>query len=104
MSWGKVALDLSDVARDGKLLEKSFETKWQNEGSPQGAALFSRVNTELRSAEYYFTPEAMEFSRDLIEKYGGQQDVAADTLPADLALCGGSAGYKYRYLLRAAQP
>ena len=107
VGWYKVTMISSEYKAKRRELEDSFQSQFEYNGSPDGAALFSRRDEKSATWEYYFTPEAMAFSVDLIKEYAwGQQYAwgqACSAPPAtvkNLSLCRGKPGDKYAYLLQ----
>ena len=105
--WYKVTMDSGEYKAKRTALEDSFETQFEQHGSPDGAALFSRRDEKSATWEYYFTPEAMAFSVDVVKEYAWGKEFAwgqaCSGPPANvkgLSLCGGSPGKKYADLVR----
>jgi len=104
--WYKVTMNSGEYKAKRTALEDSFETQFEQNGSPDGAALFSRRDEKSATWEYYFTPEAMAFSIDVVKEYAWGKDFAwgqacsGPPTVKDLSLCGGSAGKKYAYLVQ----
>lgn len=101
VGWYKVTMDSSEFKAKGKELENSFETLFKYQGSKDGAALFFRRDERLATWEYYFTPEAMAFSIDLVKEYAwGHACSAPSAKLKNLSPCKGSPGAKYAYLVQ----
>lgn len=107
VSWYKVTMISREYKAKGKALEESFEAQLEYHGSRDGAALFLRRDEKADTWEYYFTPEAMSFSTDVLKEYAWGQDYAwgqACSAPSaglkNLSLRKGSAGEKYAYLVK----
>jgi len=90
----------------GRALEDSFETQRESHGSENGAALFLRRDEKSDTWEYYFTPEAMAFSLDILKEYAwgneyawGQACPAPPATLKNLSLRKGEPGDKYAYLV-----
>lgn len=108
VGWYKVTMTTRDYKAQGKALEDSFETQRQYHSSRDGVALFLRRDEKSDTWEYYFTPEAMAFSLDIIKEYAWGKDYAwGQPCPApsaslkNLTLRRGEAGEKYAYLVQA---
>lgn len=99
-AWYKVTMNSGEYKARGRALENSFETQFEYHGSKEGAALFSRKNERLTTWEYYFTPEAMAFSQDLVKEFAWGQACSAPANLKNLSLCRGTAGDKYAYLVQ----
>jgi hypothetical protein len=104
--WYKVTMDSGEYKAKRTALEDSFETQFEQHGSPEGAALFSRREAKSATWEYYFTPEAMAFSVDVIKEFAwgkeyawGQDSPGPPATVKDLSFCGGNAGKKYAHLV-----
>ena len=94
----------------GKALENSFEDHRQNHISKEGVALFLRRDEKSDTWEYYFTPEAMAFSLDIVKEYAwgkayawGQACTAPSASLKNFSLCRGEPGDKYAYLVQASE-
>jgi len=97
----------SEYKAKGKALENSFETQLQYVATKDGAALFLRRDEKSDTWEYYFTPEAMAFSLDVVKEYAwskkyawGQACSEPSATLKNLSLCRGEAGDKYAYLVQ----
>ena len=108
--WYKVTMVTREYKTRGKALEDSFESQLQYHGSQDGAALFLRRDEKSDTWEYYFTPEAMAFSVEVIKEFAwgkayawGQPCAAPPSTLKNLSLRKGEAGHKYAYLLQAHQ-
>jgi hypothetical protein len=85
----------------GKALENNFETQLAYHSSTDGAALFLRRDEKSDIWEYYFTPEAMAFSLDIVKEYAwGQACSAPSATLKNLSFCKGEPGDKYSYLMQ----
>jgi len=107
VGWYKVTMISGEYKAKGKALEDSFEAQLEYHGSKEGAALFLRRDEKTDTWEYYFTPEAMPFSVDVLKEYVWGQEYAwgqaCSAPPAtlkNLSLCKGNAGDKYAYLVQ----
>ena len=107
VGWYKVTMITREYKAKGKALEDSFEAQLEYHGSQDGAALFLRRDQKSDTWEYYFTPEAMAFSLDVIKEYAwgqqyawGQDCSAPSATLKNLSLCRGDAGDKYAYLVQ----
>jgi hypothetical protein len=107
VGWYKVTMVTREYKAKGKALEDSFETQLEYHGSKEGAALFLLRNEKSDTWEYYFTPEAMTFSLDLVREYAwgkayawGQACSAPSPTLKNLSLCTGEPGDKYAYLVQ----
>ena len=110
VGWYKVTMTTREYKANGKALEESFETQRRQRGSEEGAALFLRRDEKSDTCEYYFTPEAMAFSTDVVKEYAwgkeyswGQACSAPSATLKNLSLCRGEAGDKYAYLVQPSQ-
>ena len=106
--WYKVTMVTREYKARGKALEDSFESQLEYHGSREGAALFLRRDERSDTWEYYFTPEAMAFSVDVIKEYAwgksyawGQSCSAPAPSLKNLLLRKGDAGHKYAHLVQA---
>lgn len=104
--WYKVTMVTREYKANGKAMEERFETQRKYSGSEDGAALFMRRDEKSNTWEYYFTPEAMAFSLDIVKEYAwGNEYAWGQACPAPLAslkglsLCSGETGDKYAYLV-----
>ena len=107
VGWYKVTMITREYKANGKALEDSFEAQLEYHGSQDGAALFLRRDQKSDTWEYYFTPEAMAFSLDVIKEYAwgqqyawGQDCSAPSATLKNLSLCKGEPGDKYAYLVQ----
>ncbi len=105
VGWYKVTMTSREYKAKGKALEDSFETQLMYHGSRDGAALFLRRDQKADTWEYYFTPEAMPISQDVLKEFvWGQEYAWGQACPApaatlkNLSLRKGNAGDKYAYL------
>ena len=105
-TWYKVTMITREYKAKGKALEDSFETQRRYNGSRDGAALFLRRDEKSDTWEYYFTPEAMAFSLDIVKEYAwgseyawGQACSAPSATLKNLSLRRGESGDKYAYLV-----
>lgn len=107
VGWYKVTMVTREYKANGKALEERFEIQREYNGSKDGAALFLRRDEKTDTWEYYFTPEAMAFSLDIVKEYAwskeyawGQACSAPSATLKNLSLCRGESGDKYAYLVR----
>lgn len=105
--WYKVTMTTREYKAKGKSLEDSFATQLEYQVSKDQAALFLRRDEKSDTWEYYFTPEAMAFSLDIVKEYAWSNDYAwGQACPApsaalkNLSLCRGEPGDKYAYLVQ----
>ena len=105
-TWYKVTMITREYKAKGRALEDSFETQRRYNGSKDGAALFLRRDEKSDTWEYYFTPEAMAFSLDIVKEYvwgseyaWGQACPAPSATLKNLSLRRGESGDKYAYLV-----
>jgi hypothetical protein len=106
--WYKVTMDSGEHKAKRRALEESFETQFEQHGSPEGAALFGRRDQKVATWEYYFTPEAMAFAEDIIKEFAwgkeyawGQACSGPSATVKNLSLCGGRPGNKYERLVQS---
>jgi len=106
--WYKVTMDSGEHKAKRRALEESFETQFEQHGSPEGAALFGRRDQKVATWEYYFTPEAMAFAEDIIKEFAWGKEYAWGQACSDpsatvknLSLCGGRPGNKYERLVQS---
>ena len=74
MSWYKVRLDgRRDYGPDGKAkrLEDSFHDHYRLNRRPN-AVLASKIDAEEKVGDHYFSPEAMAFMQEVVEREGGE--------------------------------
>ena len=107
VGWYKVTMVSREYKAKGKALEDSFRDQFEQNGSRDGAALFSRRDEKSDTWEYYFTPEAMSFALDVVKEFAWGQDYAwgqaCSAPPAtlkNLSLVRGEPGDKYAYLVQ----
>lgn len=108
--WYKVTMVTREYKANGKALEDSFEMRRKYHGAKDGVALFLRRDEKSDTWEYYFTPEAMAFSLDIVKEYvwgkeyaWGQACSAPSANLKNMSLCRGEAGEKYAYLVEASK-
>lgn len=106
--WYKVTMVTREYKANGKTLEDRFETQRKYNGAEDGAALFLRRDEKSDTWEYYFTPEAMPFSLEIIKECAwgneyawGQACAAPSSTLKNFSLCRGEPGDKYAYLVNA---
>jgi hypothetical protein len=71
-TWYKITFPFRECGVDGKgqRLQNAFATVLiANGGKPWTAALFSRRSDDFESMFYYFSPDAMQIAKGLIESY-----------------------------------
>jgi hypothetical protein len=107
VNWYRVTMTTREYKAKGKSLENSFETQLGYQSFKDGAALFLRRDEKADTWEYYFTPEAMAFSLDIVKEYAWSKEYAwgeaCSAPPAtlkNLSLCCGEAGDKYAHLVQ----
>ena len=108
VGWYKVTMVTREYKAKGKAMEDSFETQHIQNGSKDGAALFLRRDEKSDTWEYYFTPEAIAFSLDVVKEHAwgkeyawGQACSAPSATLKNLSLCKGEPGDKYAYLVQS---
>ena len=107
--WYKVTMTTREYKAKGKSMEDSFETQLGYQSFKDGAALFLRRDEKSDTWEYYFTPEAMAFSLDIVKEYAwskeyawGQACSAPSATLKGLFLCRGE-GDKYAHLVQSSK-
>ena len=107
VDWYRVTMTTREYKAKGKALENNFETQLAYHSSKDGAALFLRRDDKSDIWEYYFTPEAMAFSVDIVKEYAwgkeyswGQACSAPSATLKNLSFCRGEPGDKYAYLVQ----
>ncbi len=110
VGWYKVTMTTREYKAKGKSMEDSFETQRQYQSFNDGAALFLRRDEKSDTWEYYFTPEAMSFSLDIVKEYAwgnqyawGQACSSPSATLKNLSLCRGEPGDKYAHLVQASK-
>jgi hypothetical protein len=71
-TWHKITIPFKDcgVAGKGQHLQDDFAALLiANGGKPWTAALFSQRSNDFENVFYYFSPDAMQIARGLIENY-----------------------------------
>ena len=106
VGWYKVTMTTREYKARGKAMEDSFKTQLDYQSFKDGAALFLRRDDKSDTWEYYFTPEAMAFSLDIVKEYAwgneyawGQACSAPSATLKNLSLRRGESGDKYAYLV-----
>jgi hypothetical protein len=72
-TWHKIAFPFKDcgIGGKGQRLQDAFAAVFiANGGKPWTAALFSQRSGDLENMFYYFSPDAMQIAKGLIERYG----------------------------------
>jgi hypothetical protein len=110
VGWYKVTMVTREYKANGKALVDRFEMLRKYSGAEDGTALFLRRDEKSDTWEYYFTPESMAFSLDIIKEFAWDKDYAwgqACSAPSatlkNLSLCAGEPGDKYAYLVEASK-
>ena len=74
--WYKVTMNSGEYKAKRVALEDRFETLFEQHGSPGRGRSLSRRDEKSATWEYYFTPEAMTFSLELIKEYAWGKEYA----------------------------
>ena len=102
-NWYKITLPASEVGIGGKAsdLQKAFEVVFLKHAAPLDAALFSNYDENFENHFFYFSPDAFQIARPLIESLGGVA-CSAPMLSDDVHLLVGHSGAR-EALLRPAK-
>jgi hypothetical protein len=69
--WYKVTLPAADCGTKARILQNDFETLCNINGTPNGAALFSRHH-ERDNQVFYFSPGGAAIAQGLIQHFSGE--------------------------------
>lgn len=72
LPWYKVRLPATEHGPQAKILENDFETLFNINSTPNGAALFSSHDEEGQEHVFYFSPGAVAIARGLIKHFAGE--------------------------------